>query len=51
VVDDERAQDGLDDIYEILSRRFRSGQKDLAARHNEHQPTDGVFPRIKGGIP
>ncbi len=28
----------LDDVYEILSRRFRSGRTDLAERHNEHQP-------------
>ncbi|MFN0069478.1 MAG: hypothetical protein ACKVYV_17810 [Limisphaerales bacterium] len=25
-------------IDEILSRRFNSGQHDVAARHNEHQP-------------
>jgi predicted DNA-binding antitoxin AbrB/MazE fold protein len=25
-------------IYEILSRRFDSGETDVAARHNEHQP-------------
>ena len=25
-------------IYEIMSRRFRTGQHDLAERHNEHQP-------------
>ena len=30
--------DGLDAVYEVLSRRFRSGRGDLAARHNEHQP-------------
>lgn len=28
----------LDDLYEILSRRFDSGEHDVAARHNEHQP-------------
>lgn len=28
----------LDTIYEILGRRFNSGQNDVAARHNEHQP-------------
>jgi len=28
----------LDAIYEILSRRYNSGQHDLAARHDEHQP-------------
>jgi predicted DNA-binding antitoxin AbrB/MazE fold protein len=25
-------------LQEILSRRYASGQTDLAARHNEHQP-------------
>jgi predicted DNA-binding antitoxin AbrB/MazE fold protein len=25
-------------IREILSRRYETGQSDLAARHNEHQP-------------
>ena len=28
----------LDDVYEILSRRFDSGRHDIAERHNEHQP-------------
>ena len=28
----------LDAIYEILGRRYNSGQSDGAARHNEHQP-------------
>jgi predicted DNA-binding antitoxin AbrB/MazE fold protein len=25
-------------IYEILSRSYETGEADLAARHNEHQP-------------
>jgi predicted DNA-binding antitoxin AbrB/MazE fold protein len=25
-------------IYRILNRRYRTGQRDTAARHNEHQP-------------
>jgi predicted DNA-binding antitoxin AbrB/MazE fold protein len=29
---------GLEEIYEVLSRRFASGETDVAARHNEHQP-------------
>jgi hypothetical protein len=29
---------GLRRIYAILSERYDSGQKDLAERHNEHQP-------------
>jgi predicted DNA-binding antitoxin AbrB/MazE fold protein len=28
----------MDAIYEILSERYRSGEHDTAARHNEHQP-------------
>jgi predicted DNA-binding antitoxin AbrB/MazE fold protein len=28
----------LDAVYEVLSRRHRSGRHDLAARHDEHQP-------------
>ena len=30
--------EGLDEIYAILSRRYRSGASDTAERHNEHQP-------------
>ncbi len=33
-----RREEGRKAIMEILSHRFRSGQTDLAARHNEHQP-------------
>jgi predicted DNA-binding antitoxin AbrB/MazE fold protein len=28
----------LDDVYAILSKRYNSGESDVAARHNEHQP-------------
>ena len=28
----------LDDLYEILSRSHETGEHDLAARHDEHQP-------------
>ncbi len=28
----------MDEIYEILSLRFDTGERDIAARHNEHQP-------------
>ena len=39
VIDGEALSDAeLDRIYEILSRRYRSGERDVAARHNEHQP-------------
>ena len=29
---------GLDGIYAILGERYRSGEHDVAARHNDHQP-------------
>ena len=28
----------MDEIYKIMSERYRSGEHDVAARHNEHQP-------------
>ncbi len=28
----------LDEVYAILSRRYASGEHDVAERHNEHQP-------------
>jgi predicted DNA-binding antitoxin AbrB/MazE fold protein len=28
----------LDSIYNILGARFESGEPDVAARHDEHQP-------------
>ncbi len=31
-------EDDMDPIYEVLSRRYRSGHRDTAERHNEHQP-------------
>ena len=30
--------DALSKVYEILSRRFESGEHDVAASHNEDQP-------------
>lgn len=30
--------DEMDDIYAVLSERYHSGEHDVAARHNEHQP-------------
>ena len=39
LVSEELAIDELlPTVHEILSRRYRSGQTDTAARHNEHQP-------------
>jgi len=28
----------LEDVYAILGKRFDTGEHDVAARHNEHQP-------------
>lgn len=28
----------MEGVYEVLSRRHRSGHRDTAQRHNEHQP-------------
>lgn len=28
----------LDELYDLLSERFDSGEHDVAERHNEHQP-------------
>ena len=35
---EEQQRPSLDDVYEILGRRYSSGEHDVAARHNEHQP-------------
>lgn len=32
------ADEGLDEIYSILAERYDSGETDVAARHDEHQP-------------
>ena len=37
-VKEEPPKPTLDDVYAILSKRFNSGESDVAARHNEHQP-------------
>ncbi len=34
--DDNRA--AQEEIYKLLSKSFASGETDVAARHNEHQP-------------
>jgi predicted DNA-binding antitoxin AbrB/MazE fold protein len=28
----------MDEVYRVLAERYASGQSDVAARHNEHQP-------------
>lgn len=30
--------DASSEVLDVLSRRYASGQRDVAARHNEHQP-------------
>ena len=35
LIDSNESATSLDDVYELLSRRFNSGQHDVAARHNE----------------
>jgi predicted DNA-binding antitoxin AbrB/MazE fold protein len=37
-VNAEQQQPSLDDVYAILGRRYSSGEHDVAARHDEHQP-------------
>ncbi len=31
-------QPSLEDVYAVLGKRFNSGESDVAARHDEHQP-------------
>jgi len=37
-VKSEQQRPSLDDVYAILGRRHSSGEHDVAARHDEHQP-------------
>jgi predicted DNA-binding antitoxin AbrB/MazE fold protein len=30
--------DPMNPVYDVLSRRFESGESDVAARHEDHQP-------------
>ena len=38
VVGEDETANGMAEIYEVMSRRFESGQSDVAERHNDHQP-------------
>lgn len=38
VLDETPVVPTLDQVYDLLSARFRSEETDVAARHNEHQP-------------
>lgn len=37
-VSEDRREAAMKAVYEILSRRYSSGETDVAERHNEHQP-------------
>lgn len=37
-VETEQQRPSLDDVYAILGKRHSSGEHDVAARHDEHQP-------------
>jgi len=38
IVEAEAEAPNLDEVYAVLSERFESGESDVAARHDEHQP-------------
>jgi predicted DNA-binding antitoxin AbrB/MazE fold protein len=38
LVQPDAMRPGLDEVYAILAERYSSGEHDVAARHNEHQP-------------
>ncbi len=38
LVNQHPAEDSIDAVYGVLSERYSSGETDVAARHNEHQP-------------
>jgi hypothetical protein len=38
VLDSAAPSPSLDDVYALLSERFDSGESNVAARHDEHQP-------------
>jgi predicted DNA-binding antitoxin AbrB/MazE fold protein len=38
IIETELPVPSLDEVYAVLSERFESGEPDVAARHNEHQP-------------
>lgn len=38
LVQPDAARRGLDEVYAVLAERYSSGDSDVAARHDEHQP-------------
>jgi predicted DNA-binding antitoxin AbrB/MazE fold protein len=38
LIQSEPVGDNLDDVYAVLAERYDTGERDVAERHNEHQP-------------
>ena len=38
IVEQQREEADMSAVYDVLSERYASGESDVAARHNEHQP-------------
>jgi predicted DNA-binding antitoxin AbrB/MazE fold protein len=38
VLNHRASEQALDDVYAILAKRYESGETDVSARHDEHQP-------------
>ena len=38
LVDQSDRQQPFDGVYAVLSERYSTGERDVAARHDEHQP-------------
>ncbi len=38
LVDKDKNEKDLDEVYAVLAERYHSGERDVAARHDEHQP-------------
>lgn len=38
VIGPETKIKAVEQVYEVLAERYESGESDVAARHNEHQP-------------
>lgn len=38
IIETEQAPASLDEVYSVLRERFESGESDVTARHDEHQP-------------
>jgi len=38
LIEQSNPDHAMDDVHAVLSERYQSGEPDVAARHNEHQP-------------